>query len=57
MSRQTKKPDAVARDIIRRPTTMAAAFADCLTKMGVDVSSAKTPTKREPSWRVSRRAK
>jgi len=43
------------RELVRRPTTMAAAFSDALEKLGFDTSNAKMPLKREPVWRVTRR--
>lgn len=43
------------RDLIRRPTAMAAAFDAALTKLGYDTSTARMPSKREPSWRVTRK--
>jgi hypothetical protein len=44
------------RELVRRPTTMAAAFAVALEKQGYDTSNARMPLKREPSWRVTRKA-
>lgn len=43
------------RDLVRRPTAMAAAFVEALAKQGIDASNARMPLKREPSWRVTRR--
>nr|WP_294850072.1 hypothetical protein [uncultured Sphingomonas sp.] len=43
------------RDLIRRPTVMAAAFSDMLEKLGHDTSNVRIPSKREPSWRVTRK--
>lgn len=43
------------RDLIRRPTAMAAAFSAMLERMGHDTANARMPCKREPSWRVTRK--
>jgi hypothetical protein len=45
------------RELIRRPTTMAAAFKDALDNLGYDTTNARMPLKREPTWSVSRRKK
>jgi hypothetical protein len=43
------------RDLIRRPTTMADAFLRLSEKMGIDTTNVRVPSKREPSWRVTRK--
>jgi hypothetical protein len=43
------------RELVRRPTALADAMLTMLARQGVDVSNAKVPLKREPSWRVSRK--
>lgn len=54
---QSKPAPRTPRDLVRRPTTMAAAFSSMLERLGHDVSSARMPIKREPSWRVTRKSK
>jgi hypothetical protein len=43
------------RDLVRRNTAITEAFIAALAKQGIDASSAKTPKKYEPTWRVTRR--
>ena len=43
------------RELVRRTTAMTDAFVAALAAKGIDASNAKTPLKREPTWRVTRR--
>lgn len=43
------------RELVRRTTAMTDAMFDAFANAGFDVSNAKAPLKREPTWRVSRK--
>jgi hypothetical protein len=43
------------RELVRRNTAITEAFIAALALQGVDASTAKTPKKYEPTWRVTRR--
>lgn len=43
------------RELIRRTTAMTDAMFKAFADAGYDVSRAKVPVKREPTWRVTRR--
>lgn len=43
------------RELVRRNTAITEAFIAALAKQGIDASTAKTPKKYEPTWRVTRR--
>jgi hypothetical protein len=57
MAKPQRKPVAPQqpRDLVRRPTAMAAAMLTMFAAQGIDVANAKVPQKREPTWRVSRK--
>lgn len=58
MAKPQRKPAASGqpRELVRRTTAMTDAFVTALAAKGIDASNAKTPLKREPTWRVTRRA-
>jgi len=43
------------RELVRRTTAMTDAMFEAFSNAGFNVSNAKVPLKREPSWRVSRK--
>lgn len=43
------------RELVRRNTAITEAFIAALARNGIDASTAKTPKKFEPTWRVTRR--
>lgn len=45
------------RPLIRRTTAMTDAFVAACAAHGIDASSARLPTKKEPTWSVSRKVK
>ncbi|EQB10400.1 hypothetical protein [Novosphingobium lindaniclasticum] len=57
MPKAQRKPTAPSqpRELIRRTTAMTDAMFKAFADAGFDVSRAKVPLKREPTWRVSRR--
>ena len=55
-ARRAHRIDAERRDLVRRTTAMTDALVAACTNAGIDVSAARLPLKREPSWRVSRKA-
>ena len=45
------------RELVRRPTALTVALVEALARQGIDASAARTPLKREPTWRVTRRGR
>ena len=43
------------RELVRRTTAMTDAMFEAFRTAGFDVSRAKVPLKREPTWRVKRK--
>jgi hypothetical protein len=59
MAKPQRKPAAASgqpRELVRRTTALTDAMFAAFAKAGFDVSEAKVPAKREPTWRVTRRA-
>lgn len=50
------KPNTNTRPLVRRTTAMTDAFAAAAEKLGLDLTNVRLPVKREPTWRVSRKA-
>jgi len=44
------------RPLVRRTTALTDAFVNAAEKLGIDVSKVRLPVKREPTWRVTRKA-
>ncbi len=57
MAKPQRKPAASGqpRELVRRTTAMTDAMVGAFASAGFDVSSAKLPLKREPTWRVTRK--
>jgi hypothetical protein len=45
------------RNLIRRTTAMTDAFVAAAAKLGIDLTKARLPVKREPTWSVTRKPK
>lgn len=52
-----KRPqnNAPRSETFHRTTALADAFVTACARAGIDVSGARLPTKREPTWRVRRK--
>src|SRR3546814_8018078 len=56
MKKKHKQPVAQQpRELVRRTTAMTNAMYDAFSNAGYDVSNARLPLKREPTWRVTRK--
>lgn len=53
-----RHPQADHRPLVSRPTALTVALVEALARdKGIDASNARTPLKREPTWRVTRKAR